>query len=215
MQITYRVALEIATHEALVRQAYRDSRGKWTWSIGLTGATGHNVTRYIGKPQTVAHCLAVYVWALNNYAEAVRAEFAVHDLAEHEFAAALSFHWHTGAISSALWPDLWKAGRREEARESFLSWRKPPEIVKRRKKEARLLFDGQWSQNGKVGEYTRLHPNGTPVWKSRRNLDISKELSALLGAPAPVPEEDPVPGSAAHKLARIRAILEEPEEETP
>lgn len=40
MKITARVALELASHEGLVRQAYKDSVGVWTWSIGITSASG-------------------------------------------------------------------------------------------------------------------------------------------------------------------------------
>ncbi|MBW3560845.1 MAG: hypothetical protein KY449_14015, partial [Proteobacteria bacterium] len=180
MEITYRTAIEIAWHEGFVRQAYRDSVNVWTWSVGLTSATGHDVKRYIGKPQTVAHCLAVYVWALGNYAEAVRAEFDGFPLTEAEFAGALSFHWNTGAIRSASWPDLWKAGEIKEARASFLSWKKPAAIVPRRKAEAALFFDGKWSADGKIPEYTRVHSNGTPDWGSRKLTDVSDELRALL-----------------------------------
>lgn len=214
MEITYRVAMEIASHEALVRQAYRDSEGVWTWSVGLTAATGHAVTRYIGKPQTLEHCLAVYVWALNNYADAVRAEFKDRPLTEEQFAGALSFHWNTGAIRSASWPDIWKAGKVKEARASFLSWRKPAAIIPRREAEAALFFDGVWSNRGVMPEYTRVSASGQPIWSSRVLTDVEDVLRNLLAGPVPDPGE-PVavtaaPSSAASKLERIAAILAEP-----
>lgn len=185
--LTYRIAMEVASHEAIVRQAYKDSVGVWTWSVGLTGATGHNVTRYIGKPQSLERCLDVYVWALNNYAEAVRAEFAGHDLTEEQFGAALSFHWNTGAIRSASWPDLWKEGRLADARKSFLSWRKPASIIGRREAEAALFFDGVWSSTGQVPEYG-VTANHTPAWSSRKLVDVEAPLRALLA-----PTEPPAP----------------------
>lgn len=47
MEVTYRIALEVAYHEALVRRAYKDSVGVWTWSVGLRhqhrlGDVGHD-----------------------------------------------------------------------------------------------------------------------------------------------------------------------------
>lgn len=60
--IDARAALEIGFHEAIVRQAYRDGGGVWTWSVGLTSATGHDVERYINNPQTIQYCLDVYAW---------------------------------------------------------------------------------------------------------------------------------------------------------
>ena len=52
--ITYKTALEIASHEALIRQAYKDSVGVWTWSVGLTSATGHDVLRYKANPNPLS-----------------------------------------------------------------------------------------------------------------------------------------------------------------
>jgi GH24 family phage-related lysozyme (muramidase) len=218
MEVDYDVALEIASHEAVIRQAYKDSVGVWTWSVGLTSATGHDVKRYIGEPQTMEHCLAVYAWALNNYADAVRAEFSGHDLTKAQFAGALSFHWNTGAIRSASWPDLWKAGKIAAARTSFLSWKKPKEIIARRQKEAALFFDGKWSNDGTILEYTRLTASGTPVWGSAKRINVEREMRAAFGladTPAePVPVGPVRPDIAAHltsietATAAIRAALE-------
>lgn len=199
--ITPRAVLEIASHEALVRQAYKDVKGVWTWGFGITSASGHKVTRYIGKPQTLEKCLEVYLWALGNYAEAVDAEFAGHALTEEQFAAALSFHWNTGSIRSASWPDLWKDGKIEEARKSFLSWRKPSSIIPRREAEAALFFDGVWSATGLVPEYG-VTKNHTPDWSSRKLIDIRPAVEALLDPPNP----------AEMKLARIAALLAEMQE---
>ena len=102
--ITLRVALELLSHEAIVREAYKDSVGVWTWGVGVTDASGHKVQRYIDSPQTIERCLEIYVWLLRTrYAPAVRKAFEGHNLSEHEFAAALSFHYNTGAIGRATW----------------------------------------------------------------------------------------------------------------
>lgn len=198
MRVTYRTALEIATHEALVRQAYKDSVGVWTWSVGVTSASGHNVERYIGKPQPLQHCLEVYVWLLEKkYAPAVRKAFAGHELTEEQFAAALSFHWNTGSIGTASWVKEWKAGRIAEARRKFMLWNKPASIIERRENEAFLFFDGIWAHTGTILEIERVKANYQPDWKSAKRIDISRELQAALGAPLPEPIPlDPVPPPA-------------------
>ena len=195
MNITYRVALEIITHEAIVRQTYRDSVGVNTWSVGLTNATGHDVTRYINNPQPMEKCLRIFVWALDNYADAVREAFEGYELTETEFAAALSFHWNTGAIKTASWVKAFKAGNELDARAKFMRYRKPPEIIPRREKERDLLFDGVWSQTGRVTEYTRLKANRTPNFSSGKRVDIEDALkAALANHNAPVTTPEPVPG---------------------
>ena len=49
--LTPRILGEILQHEGLAREAYRDSVGVWTWSVGITDASGHRVARYRDNPQ--------------------------------------------------------------------------------------------------------------------------------------------------------------------
>lgn len=172
MKLTAKIALELASHEGLVRQAYKDSVGVWTWSIGITNASGHNVDRYINNPQTIERCLDVYVWALEKYADAVRKVFKDKPLNESQFAAAVSFHYNTGAINRATWVKKWLAGDEAGAKKSFMDWSKPKEIIPRRQKERDLFFEGKWTNNGTVTEYTRVKPNGQLDWSSARKVNI-------------------------------------------
>lgn len=175
--VTARAALEVASHEALIREAYKDSVGVLTWCVGMTNATGHRIERYIGSPASLQHCMNVYAWALCNYADGVRQAFKGHKLTEAQFAAALSFHWNTGAIKSATWVKRWKAGDVSGARKAFMWYRKPASIIDRRKKERTLFFDGKWSNDGTMTEYTRVHGNLSPDWGSARRIDVSQELA--------------------------------------
>ncbi|NGO51602.1 lysozyme [Allomesorhizobium camelthorni] len=195
-RVDYDVAMEVAAHEALIRQAYKDSVGVLTWCVGMTKATGHAVSRYVGKPQTVQHCMNVYVWALTNYAAGVNRAFAGHKLTKAQFAAALSFHWNTGAIERASWVKLFKAGDIAGAKKAFMNWVTPKEITGRRIKERDLFFSGKWSNNGTMTEYTRLTAKMTPVWSSAKRINVSKELRAAFASPVePVLDRKPNPGS--------------------
>lgn len=202
------VALETASHEGLVRQTYKDSKGILTWSIGVTSASGHDVDRYIGKPQTLEHCLAVFAWLLENkYAPAVRKAFGGRALTQAQFAAALSFHYHTGAIGRASWVKKWLAGDVAGARKAFMDWRKPADIIPRREKERDLFFDGKWSNDGKITEYTRLTAKMTPDWKSGRRVDARAALTAALASAAPVPA-GPRPTKAPPAIAAASTMTE-------
>lgn len=193
MELTAKVALEVAAHEGLVRQAYKDSVGVWTWSVGITSRSGHSVERYIGKPQTLERCMEVWIWVLEDYAGAVRKEFAGHALTEAQFAAALSFHYNTGAIGRASWVKKYKAGDRAGARKAIMNWVTPPEITERRKKERDLFFDGKWSGDGKITEYKRLTSKHTPIWSSAARIDIRHVVTRLLADTPPPPDIDPEP----------------------
>lgn len=195
MKLTPKMVLEIAHHEAIIRQAYKDSVGVWTWSAGITSASGHSVERYIDNPQTMRQCLEIYIWLLETkYLVAVEKAFAGHKLTEAQLTAALSFHWNTGAIGRASWVKHFKAGDMAAARSAFMAWSKPKEIIGRRTAERDLFFDGKWAGDGKVGEYTRLTGNHTPVWGSRVNVDVRADIEALLGG-VPAVRPDVAPAS--------------------
>ena len=206
MKVTAQVALEVASHEALIRQAYKDSVGVWTWSIGITSASGHEVERYIDNPQTLERCLEIYVWALEKYAKAVRVAFEGHELTEEQFAAALSFHYNTGGINRASWVKHWKAGRMAQARRTFMAWRKPAEIIPRRQAECDLFFDGTWSNKGTIPEYTRVNSKHGPVWSSRVEVEACEALEALLSDAPPAPPAREAPEKVG-PLASIFAAL--------
>lgn len=182
--LSERVLQEIAEHEAIVLEAYRDSVGEWTWGVGVTSASGHRVfPRYRGKPSTIERCLEIFEWLLRTkYLPEVHAAFKGRALKEHELAAALSFHWNTGGIAEASWVKSWLAGDIERARREFLNWSKPREIIGRRKAERSLFFDAVWAGDGWVTQYERVSPGreATPVWRSARQIDIRPALRAVL-----------------------------------
>ena len=196
MALDYDVAMEVAAHEALVRQTYKDSKGVLTWCVGMTNATGHRVERYIGKPANLQTCMDVYVWALDNYAAGVREVFKGHNLTKAQFAAALSFHWNTGAIKRATWVTHFKAGDMAAAKKAFMNWVTPPEVKLRRQKERDLFFDGRWSNDGTMVEYTRLRANMQPDFGSGRRINVQQELQAAFASrPRPIVDQIPDPNS--------------------
>ena len=147
-KLTVKVVGELIHHEAIVTECYKDSVGVWTWSVGITNASGHIVhPAYLDKPQPMKTCLAAFIKLLNDkYVPAVKAAFK-RPLSEEQFAAALSFHYNTGAIGRAEWVKLWNDGRENEAKKSIMNWRSPAAIIPRREKERDLFFEGKWTQD--------------------------------------------------------------------
>jgi lysozyme len=179
--LTLNVALEIISHEAIVREAYKDSVGVWTWGIGVTNASGHHVNRYKDNPQTVERCLEIYLWLLQTkYAPDVLKAFKGFSLTEAQFAAALSFHYNTGAILKADWVAHWKGGAIAQARLSFMNWRKPASIIPRREKERDLFFDGTWSNDGCATIFPVKKPSYQPDFAHPERVDVRPILTGLL-----------------------------------
>ena len=71
-RITARIACELIAHEGIVREAYKDSKGIWTWSVGLATTGGWPVMQYKDNPASLEVCLQAYIDALlKNYLPAV------------------------------------------------------------------------------------------------------------------------------------------------
>lgn len=184
-KLSERTMLEIAEHEGLVLEAYRDSVGVLTWGFGVTDASGHNVDRYIDEPSTIQRAVEVYEWLLRTkYLPEVERAFAGVKLTEEQKAGALSFHWNTGAINYADWVESFIFGAHLRARREFMNWSRPREIIARRKAERDLFFDGRWSGDGIVLHWTRVRSNGTPDWTSGKQVDIRPAVRAALAKAA-------------------------------
>jgi lysozyme len=146
MKLTPRIVAAVAHEEGLVLEAYKDSKGIWTWGLGVTNASGHQVhPRYLDKPTSVERAVEVSIWLLENkYLPDVVRAFDGIQLKEHEIAGALTFHWNTGAINKASWVKSFCAGDRAAARTRYMLYNKPPEIIPRRQRDCDLFFDGKW-----------------------------------------------------------------------
>lgn len=142
---------QLRREEGCVLRAYRDVTGTWTIGDGLTAASGV-VTPRAGMVITQAEADRLFVLALaRNYEPAVRK--AMPGAAQHEFDSGVSFHWNTGAISSAGWVALWKQRQWTGVKTALLAWNKSkgrvlPGLIARREREFRLLRDAEYSSLG-------------------------------------------------------------------
>jgi len=169
----------LASHEAVVREAYRDQGGVWTWGVGLTAASGVDVETYIDRPVSTGECLKAFESVVKRvYWPEVRAAFEGVALTEHAWAAALSFHYNTGAINTATWVRMIRDGRWDEARTRFLDWKKPASILGRRTAEHQLFFDGVWPDSLDIALLDVRKPEYTPDPASIRKITLG---DAFLG----------------------------------
>lgn len=181
-KLTPRIVAAVAHEEGLVLEAYRDSVGVWTWALGVTNASGHQVyPRYLDKPTSIEQALKVSVWLLENrYLPAVQRAFDGCRLKEHELASALSFHWNTGAIARAYWVKHWKAGLTDKARAAYMDWNKPADIIERRKRDAALFFDAAWGDL-RVPLYPVAKPSYRPKTRDAVLIDVLPMLEQIMG----------------------------------
>ena len=176
-ELSDRSLLELLSHEGIVCEAYKDSVGVWTWGVGVTDASGHRVLRYKDNPQPISKVIEIFKWLIaTKYLPDVKKAFTV-ELNEAQLAAALSFHYNTGAIKKASWVKSFNKGDVDKAYQEIMNWRTPSSIIERREKERDLFFNGHWSNDGMATVYTVVNkPSYTPRWSSAKRIDITGDL---------------------------------------
>jgi lysozyme len=178
--LTPKIVANLARLEGLCLEAYRDSGGVWTWALGVTNPSGHQVyPRYLDKPQSLKDCLTISIWLLREkYLPPVLSAFKK-PLTEAQLAAALSFHWNTGAISTTSWVKLFNEGKVKEAEQFLLTHYLNNGILKsRRQAEADLFFRGKWPTDMRCPLYQVDRNTYKPV--KPKPIDILPELYQLL-----------------------------------
>lgn len=146
----------LKAHEGVVLRAYRDVVGVWTIGAGLTAASGV-VTPKAGMVITAAEADRLLAEALTAKYEPSVAVAMTRKVGTtyvppkpHEFDAAVSFHWNTGAIRTAGWVKDWVAGAAAfVVRQKLGLWNKGggkvlPGLVRRRAEEADILLEGRY-----------------------------------------------------------------------
>lgn len=182
--LTVRVACELVGHEAIVCEWYKDSSNVGTWGVGVTNSSGHNVDRYKDNPQPIERCLEVYAWLLRErYIPDVKKAFDGMKLTEAQFAAALSFHYNTGAILKTEWVQDLRNGNPALARLFWEShYLNGGDLKERRKAEAALFFGGVWQSDGTTTVWPVKKPSYTPDWGRGQRVDIRDAMTKALAA---------------------------------
>ncbi|MCU0902428.1 MAG: glycoside hydrolase family protein [Tabrizicola sp.] len=147
----------LEAHEGVVLKAYRDPVGIWTIGAGLTSASGVVKVRP-GMVLTKEEASNLLGTALTRNYEpgVVRAMVQIQGSTvispkQHEFDAAVSFHFNTGAIARATWLKRWKAKAKPDLiRAGLMAWNKAggrvlPGLTRRRREEADMLLDGRYA----------------------------------------------------------------------
>lgn len=219
MEVSMKGIAALVAHEGIVAAPYLDSVGVWTYGVGHTKAAGYPDPAALprGMPKDLNAALRevfkVFADDLEEYSEPVRRAFT-RPLAQHQFDAAVSFHFNTGRISSATWVKTFNAGDTPRAVDQIMNWRSPSEIIPRRRAEQALFERGEYpDSNATVWSVTSA---GRVVWSPAKTLS-QDDIIALLGhemLPASANSTDApaeVSGnrSAEELLASIRLLISE------
>ncbi len=183
----------LTSMEGIVPGPYLDSVGVWTYGIGHTKSAGdpnpETMTR--GTPADLDAELGlvfdIFKTDIAKYEDDVRRAITV-PVTQHEFDAAVSFHYNTGAISTATWVKTLNAGDRAKASEQIMNWTKPPEIIPRREAEQQLFRFGIYPTS--KATVWGVNSVGNVIWKPVRSM-THEELIEAFNDTAPTPADLP------------------------
>lgn len=183
MQTSSKGVAALEHDEGVVLKAYLCPAGVWTIGAGLTAASGV-VRPKAGMVITRAEATTLLQRALREGYEPTVKE-AMPGAKQHEFDAAVSFHFNTGAIRRASWVGLWrKKAPRGQVAAKFLIWNKGggkvlPGLTARRQRELKLLQDGVYPASAAaVRQQKAAHPLAA-VWALPMSSD--ERAAAITG----------------------------------
>ena len=194
MRTSTKGLIEIAAHEGLVTAPYKDSVGVWTIGVGHTEGAGlpNPAKMQKGSQRPPSEMLDLFRRDIKKYEAGVNRVLGRKAVRQHEYDAMVSFHYNTGAIGRAAWVKKLLAGDKAGAVVSIMAWKKPPEIIGRRKKEQKLLNKAVYTANG----YTNVYPasrTGKVLWSRGKKMNLLQSFPEA--APTPVP---PIPVGPPH-----------------
>ncbi len=165
MKTSKRGINDIIQSEGLMLKAYQDTVGVWTIGVGHAATSGRPPIPHKGMVITRKEAEDILSSDLAFFETIVR-KYLGDNLPQHVFDGATSFVLNTGGHTRdgkpASWFALYRQGKMAEAEKSFLSWRFPPEIMGRRKREADLIFRGKYF-TPVVGSEPSVKPSEKPV----------------------------------------------------
>lgn len=184
--------VEIIGHEGISLSKYKDSVGVWTIGCGATVSEIPDIASWpLTKTITMQEAFDLFSRSIVKYENAVN-KALTRDIPQYQFDALVSWCYNVGVgytrpgnmatvlklvNKNASSADLYRA---------LMMFRKPPEIVGRRTKEANLLAYGKYSNDGKAMLFP-VSSRGYPMYGRGTSINVWQYI------PHTVPDEPSVP----------------------
>ena len=170
MKTSKRGALEIMSHEAIVLNRYRDTKGIWTIGVGVTKAARAliNPVKFFGQV-TVDQAYDMFIDILPKYERYVDKALAGRKVEQHEYDALVSLAYNAGNIAK---PMTMRKIAEGDIVGAINLWRADRVLWPRRAKEAALARTGEYKSKF-VTVYT-ADDQGAVMWRSGKRISLSE-----------------------------------------
>ena len=208
MKTSLKGRIEIASHEGLCQTKYKDSVGVWTIAIGATRGEIPDLASWpMDKKLSIKECFELFEQSLAKYERAVN-KVLTKPIKQYEFDALVSWCYNVGPgwLTRATVIKRINSGETgKRLYDALMMYRKPPEIIGRRKKEANLLAYGNYDYGG--GNTVNVFPvskSGRPLYSKGKQIDPLDYLK-----PSNPPPQLPDKGFEKTKINKNAAVITE------
>lgn len=195
MKMSNKGLVELAGHEGICLSKYRDSVGVWTIGVGATRTEIPDLAKWpLNKKITVQEAINLFKKSIVRYENALNKHLK-RPIKQTEFDALCSWCYNvgTGWVRKATVIRLINQGvKGQRLYDALMMYRKPKEIIGRRRKEAKLLRDGTYSNDGRALLFP-VSSRGYPIYSHGKSINVW----AYLDTPdpeepvaKPIPKED-------------------------
>ena len=170
--------IEIASHEGICLTKYLDSVGVWTIGIGATVTEIKDINELPRNYTiTMQEAFDLFERSLKRYERAIN-KYVDGPIEQHAFDALVSWCYNVGtgwARKATVIRRINAGDSKNSIFDALMMFRKPREIIGRRKKEAHLLVNGTYG-NGKALLFP-VNNRSKPVYSKGKTIDIEEYLN--------------------------------------
>ncbi len=205
MKTSNKGKVEIIGHEGICLSKYKDSVGVWTIAGGATKSEIPDLASWsLSKTITMQEAFELFGRSIVKYENAVN-NVLIKDIPQYQFDALVSWCYNVGVgwMPKATVIKLVNQGAPpKQLHDALLMYRKPPEIIIRRTKEANLLAYGKYSNDGKALLFP-VSSSGYPMYSKGTSINVWEYINPSDLQPEPVK----VPKAEEKKLETKPSLL--------
>ncbi len=164
----------IAHLEGIGLTRYLCSANEWTIGIGATKSEIPDLASWPKtKAITIEEAFELLDKSLVKYENAIN-KVLTRDITQYTFDALVSWCYNVGVgwpAKSTLMKRINMGQTGQQLYDAMMMFKKPPEIIERRKKEANLLVTGRYAGEGKALVFP-VNSKGRPVYKDGKEINV-------------------------------------------
>lgn len=168
----------IAYKEGLCQSKYKDSVGVWTIAIGATRSEIPDLASWPKtKKLSIEECIDLFKKSIKKYEKAVN-KYLTRKIEQHQFDALVSWCYNVGVgwlKRATVMRRINNGETGERLYSALMMYKKPPEIIGRRKAEATLLSYGKYPSKMPVNVFP-VSKNSRPIYSKGTKLDLEPYL---------------------------------------